>query len=120
MKHKCFATNFKHFSLLTVILVLLCGIFVAMRGGIQPQDTIHPSGWSEEGLYINFNGNTYLYPEQSPGIGSLTPGKLLDTFTVQTNMEGIVWEIYAVKEYPNLTRVLAISGTNSSWTCYIP
>ena len=120
MKHKYFAINFKNFGLLAVILVLLCGIFGAMRGSIQPQDTIHPSGWSEEGLYINHDSNTYLYPERSPGIGSLTPGKLLDTFTVQTSMEGIVWEIYAAKEYPNLTKVLAISGTNSSWTCYIP
>ena len=120
MKHKCFTRNVKGFGLLAVIFVVLCGIFWAMRGSVQPQDTIHPSGWSEEGLYINLNGTTYLYPEQSPGIGSLTPGKLLDVFTVQTSMEGIVWEIYAAKEYPNLTKVLAISGTNSSWTCYIP
>ena len=36
-------------------------------------------------------------------------------------MEGIAWEVYSLKEYPDGSKVLAISGTNSAWLCeYVP
>lgn len=118
MEAKPFYPYKMHLCFLFVIIVP--SILFLWCNSVKPQDSFHPSGWSEDGLYINYDEHTYLYPERSPGIGSLTPGTLLDTFTVQTSMESIVWEIYAAKEHPSRSKVLAISGTNSSWTCYIP
>lgn len=119
MDKKPFKLTFKH--LLVLLLVFAAAVFAfKILLPIRPHSTYHPSGWSEDGLYINYGNNTYLYPQSESGIGSMKPGKLLDSFTVETQVEGIVWEIYSVKGYPNLSRVLALSGTNSSWTCYIP
>lgn len=41
---------------------------------------------------------------------------LLDTFEEETEIEGIVWEVYSAEEYLDLSYVLVISGTNSEWT----
>ena len=117
MERKYFKLNLRHLLILLLVLAAASFAFHALCA-VRPQPSYHPSGWSEDGLYINHENNTYLYPKSKAGTGSLTPDKLLDSFTVETQVEGIVWEIYSVKGSPNLSRVLAISGTNSSWTCY--
>ena len=67
-------------------------------------------------LRIRINGQTVTYERYEAGTGSLTPKTLLDTFSDETEIEGIVWEIYSAEEYPDLSYVLVISGTNSCWT----
>ena len=79
----------------------------------------HPSGFDGDTLYINVNGEILAYERFEPGIGSLTQKAILDTFDTETEVEGIVWEVYSVEEYPDLSYVLAISGTNSSWTYHM-
>ncbi len=81
-----------------------------------PKVEYHPTGLADGGLYVNVDGNTYFYKRYAPGIGSLTPGDHLGTFGQMTEIEGIVWDIYAAEEYPDLSYVLAISGTNIECT----
>lgn len=83
-----------------------------------PEVEYHPSGFSNV-LYANFDGKTHIYEVYEGGIGSLTPKTVLDTFTTETHIEGIVWDVYSTEEYPDLSYILVISGTNASWTCRI-
>ena len=76
----------------------------------------HPSGFDGDKLYVNIDGNTLVYERHEAGIGSLTKKTVLDTFYTATKIEGIVWNIYSAEEFPDLSYVLVISGTNSSWT----
>ena len=76
----------------------------------------HPSGFDGEKLYVNIDGNTLVYERHEAGIGSLTPKTVLDTFYTATIIEGIIWNVYSAEEYSDLSYVLVISGTNSSWT----
>ena len=70
-------------------------------------------------LRIQVNGQTVTYERYEAGNGSLTPKGVLDTFNEETEMEGIVWEVYSVEEFPDLSYVLVISGTNACWTYHI-
>ena len=92
-------------------LLLLVGC-----SAIRPTAEHHPSGFDGELLYVNLEGETYCYRRVKAGTGGLTPEDDLDSFTVQTAVEGIVWTIWSVKEHPDRTTVAVISGTNSSWT----
>ena len=83
---------------------------------IKPMDAYHPSGFDGELLYVNLDGETYCYRRVKAGTDDLTLVEVLDSFTVQTAVEGIVWTIWSVKEHPDRTTVAVISGTNSSWT----
>ena len=74
------------------------------------------TGFYGSGLRVRVNGNVQNYERYDAGTGSLTPKTLLDTFSEETEIEGIVWEVYSAEEYPDLSYVLVISGTNSSWT----
>ena len=76
----------------------------------------HPSGFDGDKLYVNIDGNTLVYERHAAGIGSLTKKTVLDTFYTATKIEGIVWNVYSAEEHPDLSYVLVISGTNSSWT----
>ena len=76
----------------------------------------HPSGFDGEKLYVNYFGRTLVFERYEPGTGTLTKKTVLDTFRTETEIEGIVWDVYSTKEYPDLSYVLVISGTNSSWT----
>ena len=76
----------------------------------------HPSGFDGDKLYVNIDGNTLVYERHEAGIGSLTKKTVLDTFYTATKIEGIVWNVYSAEEYPDLSYVLVISGTHSSWT----
>ena len=67
-------------------------------------------------LSIRVNGQTMTYERFEAGTGSLTPKTVLATFSEATEFEGIIWDVYSAEEYPDLTYVLAISGTNASWT----
>ena len=76
----------------------------------------HPSGFEGDKLYVNLGYETFVYERYAPGVGTLTKKTVLDTFITETAIEGIVWDVYSVEEYPDLSYVLVISGTNSSWT----
>ena len=76
----------------------------------------HPTGFDGNKLYINVGITTLVYERYAPGTGSLTEKKVLDNFSTVTEIEGIDWNVYSVEEYPDLSYVVVISGTNSSWT----
>ena len=92
------------------IIVLACML------GLAVCSNSHPSGFEEDKLYINVGFRTLVYERYAPGVGTLTKKTVLDTFITETAIEGIVWDVYSVEEYPDLSYVLVISGTNSSWT----
>lgn len=76
----------------------------------------HVSSFDGEKLYIECDGNTLVYERYQPGIGTLTKKARLDMFETNTEIEGIAWGVWSTEEYPDLSYILLISGTNSSWT----
>lgn len=76
----------------------------------------YTAGFNGERLYIMVNGELMVYERYQPGTGDLTTKTVLDRFETETEIEGIVWEVYSTEEYPDLSYVLVISGTNASWT----
>ncbi len=74
------------------------------------------TGFYGSELRIRINGQVVTYERYEAGNSSLTPTTLLDTFSEETEIEGIVWEVYSAEEYPDLSYVLVISGTNACWT----
>ena len=87
---------------------------------MQPTET-NLRGFYGGYLFTNFNGATYRYALTEANPQSVTADQLLLTFSEETPIEGIAWEVYSLKEYPNGSKVLAISGTNSAWLCeYAP
>lgn len=72
-------------------------------------------------LFVPINGSTFRYELTNIDPTKLTASDFLLEFTEETHIEGVVWEVYSLKEYPDMTKVLAISGTNSAWICeYAP
>lgn len=67
-------------------------------------------------LYAIVNGQLFVYEQYQPGIGDFTKNAVLGGFEMETEIEGIIWEVYSTEEYPDLSYVLLISGTNASWT----
>ena len=102
----------KRHAVLLILTILT--VLVAFRNNSKTE--YHPSGFDGEKLYVNIDGNTHIYEKCEAGIGLLTPKTVLDTFNTATEIEGIVWEVYSTEEYPDLSYVLVISGTNSKWT----
>ena len=68
-------------------------------------------------LLVPIDGNVYRYELTEGNPEGVTVDELLYTFTEETHIEGIVWEVYSLKEYPGKTTVLMMSGTNSAWLC---
>ncbi|MBQ3637609.1 MAG: serpin family protein, partial [Clostridia bacterium] len=75
-----------------------------------------PTGFIGSDLCIHTGGKTLLYEREAAGTGSLTRKTVLDSFSEDTEWEGHFWEVYSVEEYPDLSRVVIKSGSNSSWT----
>ena len=97
--------------LLPIILLTLCAC------NRLPEVDYHPSGFGDGNiLYVNMDGKTYAYERYQGGTGNLTKKTELDMFIMDTAMEGVVWVVYSTEEYPDLSYVLVISGTNSAWT----
>ena len=87
---------------------------------MQPTET-NLRGFYGGYLFTNFNGATYRYAMTEVNPQGVTADQLLLTFSEETPIEGIAWEVYFLKEYPDGSKVLAISGTNSAWLCeYAP
>lgn len=97
----------------TLIVALL---FVLAACQNKAESEYHITGFDGETLYIECDGETLVYQRYKPGVGSLTKKTMLDIFIVDTEIEGVVWEVYSTEEYPDLSYVLLISGTNSAWT----
>jgi len=66
-------------------------------------------------LYLKLGEETLIYESYEASPEMLNADVLLDSFYTETSVEGIIWEIYSTKEHPDLSVVLAISGTNSTW-----
>ena len=105
-------------KLLCCFLILVVS-FVLTACQNNAEAEYHVSGFDGEKLYIETDGNTLVYERYKSGVGSLTKKIMLDIFETNTEIEGIVWEIYSTEEYPDLSHILLISGTNISWTFHI-
>lgn len=77
------------------------------------------TGFYGNKLVVIIDGKAVVYERYRPGIGSLTPKRILDEFQETTQMESIVWEVFSTAEFPDLSYILVISGTNASWTYHI-
>ena len=78
-------------------------------------------GLVAEYLFVPIDGLTYRYVLTDSDPAGVTVDRLLDYATEETPIESIVWEVYSLKEYPDMTKLLIISGTNSAWLCeYAP
>lgn len=73
-------------------------------------------GFDGEVCYVQMDGDTYCYNVSAPGESGLTADEVVDTFSMETGLEGIEWEIRTTREHPDGSVLLAISGTNSVWT----
>lgn len=100
----------------SLVLLAVLMLFALTACDNMPKTEYHPSGFDGDKLYVNFDGNTYIYEKYKPGAGSLTENKVLDMFETNTEIEGIAWVVCSTKEYPDLSYVLLISGTNITWT----
>ena len=82
----------------------------------EPSDPAEKTGFYGDKLHVRTNGKVLAYIRYKAGTDPLTPETLLGSFIQETETEGVVWGVYSAKEYPDLSYVLLISGTNSSWT----
>ena len=88
----------------------------------EPKFSMEPTEVNLRGFYggylfTNFNGATYRYSLTEKSTELVTADNLLLTFAEENRN----WEVYSLKEYPDGSKVLAISGTNSAWLCeYAP
>ena len=88
--------------------------------GMKPTRT-NLRGFYDGYLFVPINGATFRYEMTNIDPNTVNAGDFLLTFTEQTHIEGIVWEVYSLKEYEDMSKVIAISGTNSAWVCeYAP
>lgn len=83
---------------------------------VSTAPTQRPSRFYGEQLTVYIEGNPYIYIRYAPGTGSLTRKDCLDHFYTTTHIEGISWNVYSTEEYPDLSFILVMSGTNSDWT----
>ena len=91
-----------------------------LEHGMEPTQT-NLRGLVAEYLFVPINGATYRYAMTEANPENLTADKLLDTFTEETHIEGIAWEVYSLKEYPDMTKLLLRSGVGGTWLCeYAP
>lgn len=102
-------------KLLCCFLILVV-FFVLAACQNKVEAEYHVSGFDGEKLYIECDGNTLVYERYKSGIDSLTKKTMLDIFETNTAIEGIAWEVWSTEEYPDLSYILLISGTNSFWT----
>ena len=79
----------------------------------------YSAGLVGDKLYVIVNGILMVYERYEPGIGELTTKSVLGSFETETEIEGIAWDVYSTEEYPDLSYVIVISGTNASWTYQI-
>ena len=88
--------------------------------GMEPTRT-NLRGFYGGYLFVPINGSTFRYELTNVDPTKVTASDLLLEFAEETHIEGIAWEVYSLKEYPDMSKVLAISGTNSVWVCeYAP
>lgn len=73
-------------------------------------------GFEGSNLYVIIDGNRVIYERYQPGTDSFTKKDELGLFIVDNEIEGVAWYVYSTEEYPDLSYLLIISGTNSSWT----
>ena len=61
-------------------------------------------------LYIPREDGNYRYERCDVNLSSVTRGKLIYRFTEKADPADVTWEVYALKEYPDLSAVLATTG----------
>ena len=61
-------------------------------------------------LYIPQGDTKYRYERSDINISTVTRDKQIHSFTEKADPTDVDWKVYALKEYPDLTAVLAIAG----------
>jgi len=97
-------------------LITLALLFALAGCQSKSEMEFHVTGFDGERLFVDSGGNALVYERYQPGVGSLTQKTRLDLFIMDTAIEGVAWAVYSTEEYPDLSYILLISGTNVSWT----
>jgi len=103
-------------SLCCILMFIVIFVMAACQSNAEPEPEFQVSGFDGDKLYVDYGGKSLVYERYQPGVGSLTKMTRLDMFETNTAIEGIAWAVWSTEEYPDLSYVLLISGTNSSWT----
>ena len=84
---------------------------------LAPIEVMHTAFFADDGCLV-FDNEHY---EKLKGLKGLTeeftPDTLLAEFSTETEIEGIIWQVYSAAQYPNREYLCLISGTNASWLC---
>ena len=81
---------------------------------MQPTET-NLRGFYAGYLFVNVDGATIRYAMADENPQNVTADTLLFSFTEETLNETLDWEVYSLKEYPDKTRLLAVSGADRIW-----
>ena len=63
-------------------------------------------------LYVPFEEGIYRYERMDMNTIKTTKDKILYQFTEKAEPEDVHWEVYAVKEYPDYSALLAVAGAD--------
>ena len=63
-------------------------------------------------LYLSQGDENYRYERSDININTVTRDKQIYRFTEKADPTDVDWKVYALKEYPDLSAVLAVAGTD--------
>ena len=82
----------------------------------RPQEMLSTSakmtGVFDSYLYIPQGDANYRYERSDINISTVTTDKQIHSFTEKAEPTDVDWKVYALKEYPDLSAVLAVAGTD--------
>ena len=85
----------------------------ARTTGVYP----YTAGFEGVSLYVTVDGKKLVYDVRKSGSGGLTKKDILGHFSeTYVSWESVNWVVYSTEEYPDLSCVILISGTNAVWT----
>lgn len=63
-------------------------------------------------LYLSLDGETYRFECTNLDPGQVAADQLLEQFTEEADPQDVNWKVYSLKEYPDLSVVLAVAGSD--------
>lgn len=63
-------------------------------------------------LYLSLEGETYRFECTNLDPGQVAADQLLEQFTEEADPQDVNWKVYSLKEYPDLSVVLAVAGSD--------
>ena len=77
----------------------------------------HTASFANDGCLIFDNEHYELARDIDFSTDKYTPETELAMFDTETEIEGIVWQVFSAAQYPNGEYLCLMSGTNSNWVC---